>query len=239
MDSKEVINIIKFLFEIFQGVNTLNDFNLEEFLKTYLTQKFEKYSQKKFTEKLKKIKDDIITNFNSYLEIINDGEKAKKSLNECFDSDIDLYKRLIGAKIESFIDLSVERYQKEIKEQINKEFQSICNNILFDENINLLIEDVIEMIKNAEFKEDIDMNKVQNINVFWEFMYEKNKIILGYFKNIKAGTSANLKENYISNINKIFLNLLKDKIEWNIFSKDIFIKIQKEINRKYYELFKK
>ena len=95
------------------------------------------------------------------------------------------------------------------------------------------------MIKNAEFKEDIDMNKVQNINVFWEFMYEKNKIILGYFKNIKAGTSANLKENYISNINKIFLNLLKDKIEWNIFSKDIFIKIQKEINRKYYELFKK
>ena len=82
MDSKEVINIIKFLFEIFQGVNTLNDFNLEEFLKTYLTQKFEKYSQKKFTEKLKKIKDDIITNFNSYLEIINDGEKAKKSLKQ-------------------------------------------------------------------------------------------------------------------------------------------------------------
>ena len=238
MDSKEMINMINFLFEIFQGVDTLNDdFNLEEFLKTYLTQKFEKYSQKKFTEKLEKIKDDIINNFNVYLEIINDTEKAKKSLNECFDKDIDLYKRLIGSKIESFIDLSVEKYQKQIKEQIDKEFQSICNNILSDENIDMLIKDIIEMIKNAEFKEDIDMDKVEKVNVFWELMYEKNKIILDYFKNRKAGILDNLKQNFISKINKIFLSLLKDKIVWENFSKDILINIQKEINKKYLELF--
>lgn len=238
MDSKEVINMIKFLFEIFQGVDALNDdFNLEEFLKTYLTQKFEEYSQKKFTEKLEKIKDDIIANFNAYLEIINDVEKAKKSLNECFDKNIELYKRLIGTKIESFIDLSVEKYQKQIKEQIDKEFQSICNNILSDENINMLIKDIIEMIKNAEFKEDIDMNKVENIKVFWELMYEKNKTILDYFKNKKAGILDNLKQNFISKINKIFLSLLKDKIEWETFSKDLFLNIQKEINKKYLEFF--
>ena len=183
INSKEIINMIKFLFEIFQGVESLNDdyiFNLEEFLKEYLTQKFENYSKKKFDEKLDKIKNDIKTNLIKYLGIINDSEKAKKSLNECFDQNIELYKRLIKDKVESFIDLHVELYQKKIKEQIDKEFQSICNNILSDENINLLIKDVVDMINQAEFKEDIDMNKIKNLEVFWDLMYEQNKIILDY-----------------------------------------------------------
>lgn len=118
INSKEIINMIKFLFEIFQGVESLNDdyiFNLEEFLKEYLTQKFENYSKKKFDEKLDKIKNDIKTNFIEYLGIINDSEKAKKSLNECFDQNIELYKRLIKDKVESFIDLHVELYQKKNK----------------------------------------------------------------------------------------------------------------------------
>ena len=52
MNSKEIIYMMKFLFDIFQGVESLNnDFNLEEFLKTYLTQKFESYSKNKFKEK--------------------------------------------------------------------------------------------------------------------------------------------------------------------------------------------
>ena len=54
MESKDMINMIKFLFEIFQGIDTLNDeFNLEEFLKTYLTKKFEEYSKKKIHEKIR------------------------------------------------------------------------------------------------------------------------------------------------------------------------------------------
>ena len=240
MESKDMINMIKFLFEIFQGIDTLNDeFNLEEFLKTYLTKKFEEYSQKKFMEKLELIKDDIIINFNQYLEIINDVEKAKKSLKECFDKNIDLYKKLIGDKIESFINLSVEKYQKQIKEQIDKEFQSICNNILSDDNINILIKDVVEMITTAEFKEDIDNNKVESVEDFWILMYEKNKIILDYFKDRKAGLLDNLKQNFISKINKIFSNLIKDKKEWGSFSKDILISIQKEINKYYLDLFNK
>ena len=240
MESKEMINMIKFLFEIFQGIDTLNDdFNLEEFLKTYLAKKFDEYSQKKFTEKLELIKDDLIINFSKYLEIINDAEKAKKSLSECFDKNIDLYKKLIGEKIDNFINLSVEKYQKQIKEQIDKEFQNICNNILSDENINLLITDIVEMIKNAEFKEDIDKNKVENVEAFWILMYEKNKIILDYFKNRKAGLLDNLKQNFIAKINKIFSSLIKNKIEWESFSKDILINIQKEINKYYLELFNK
>ena len=39
-------------------------------------------------EKIERIKDELKINFNQYLEIINDIEKAKKSLNECLDEKI-------------------------------------------------------------------------------------------------------------------------------------------------------
>ena len=238
--SKEIIDMIRFLFDIFQGVKSLGeDFNLEIFLKDYLTQKFEEYSKKKFMEKIEKIKDDIKINFKEYLEIISNVEKAKKSLNECFDQNIDLYRRLIGDKIENFIELSVEQYQKHIKEQIDKEFQSICDNILSDENINELIKEVVEMINKAEFKEDVDMKQINDLNNFWSLMYQNNQLILDYFKNRKAGLLDNLRENFFSKINKIFTNLLEQKIIWENFSKDILINIQKEVNKKYLELFRK
>ena len=240
LEAKNMINMIKFLFGIFQGIDIIDDdFNLEEYLKTYLTKKFDEYSQSKFAEKLELIKDDLIINFNKYLEIINDVEKAKKSLGECFDNNIDLYRKLIGEKVEHFINLSVEKYQKQIKEQIDKEFQTICNKILSDENIYILIKDIIEMIKRAEFKEDIDKNKVENVEAFWTLMYERNKTILDYFKNRKAGLLDNLKQNFISKINKIFSNLMNNKIEWEYFSKNILINIQKEINKNYLNLFNK
>ena len=240
MASKEIIDMIRFLFDIFQGVKSLGeDFNLEIFLKDYLTQKFEEYSKKKFMEKIERIKDDIKINFKEYLEIISNVEKAKKSLNECFDQNIDLYRRLIGDKIENFIELSVEQYQKHIKEQIDKEFQSICDNILSDENINELIKEVVEMINKAEFKEDVDMKQINDLNNFWSLMYQNNQLILDYFKNRKAGLLDNLRENFFSKINKIFTNLLEQKIIWENFSKDILINIQKEVNKKYLELFRK
>ena len=240
MDSTEIINLIKFLFDIFQGIKSIDeDFNLEEFLKTYLTQKFENYSKKKFEEKLEKIKDDIKTNFLEYFNIINDAEKAKISLNECFDENIELYKKLIKDKVENFINLNVEVYQKKIKEQIDNEFKSICDNILSDENINVLIKDVIDLINQAEFKEDIDMNKVKNLDVFWDSMYEQNKIILDYFKEKKSGVLNNLKQNFLFKINTIFQNLLKKKIEFASYSKNNLVNLQNEINKIYIDNFSK
>ena len=53
LEAKNMINMIKFLFDIFQGIDIIDDdFNLEEYLKTYLTKKFDEYSQRKFAEKL-------------------------------------------------------------------------------------------------------------------------------------------------------------------------------------------
>ena len=236
MNSKEIINMIKFLFEIFQGVKSLNDtFNLEEFLKSYLTQKFEKYSKNKLEEKLLKVNNEIKTKFLEYLDIINDKEKAQKSLNECFDQNIDLYKKLIRDKVDNFIELSIELYQKKIKEKIDEEFQSVSNNILSYDNINILVKDVVTMIEKAEFKEDIEIDKVKNMEIFWNLMYEKNKIILDYFKERKPVILINLKENFITQINNIFQSLLKNKNEWSIYSKNIIEIIQKEINEIYSE----
>ena len=240
MNSTEIINLINFLFDIFQGIKSIDeDFNLEEFLKTYLTQKFENYSKKKFEEKLEKIKDDIKTNFLEYFNIINDAEKAKISLNECFDENIDLYKKLIKDKVENFINLNVEIYQKKIKEQIDNEFKSICDNILSDDNVNVLIKDVVDLINQAEFKEDIDMNKVKNLDVFWDSMYEQNKIILDYFKETKSGVLNNLKQNFLFKINTIFQNLMKKKIEFASYSKNNLVNLQNEINKIYIDNFSK
>ena len=240
MNSTEIINLINFLFDIFQGIKSIDeDFNLEEFLKVYLTQKFENYSKKKFEEKLEKIKDDIKTNFLEYFNIINDAEKAKISLNECFDENIDLYKKLIKDKVENFINLNVEIYQKKIKEQIDNEFKSICDNILSDDNVNVLIKDVVDLINQAEFKEDIDMNKVKNLDVFWDSMYEQNKIILDYFKETKSGVLNNLKQNFLFKINTIFQNLMKKKIEFASYSKNNLVNLQNEINKIYIDNFSK
>ena len=241
INSKEIINMIKFLFDIFQGVESLNvdDFNLEEFLKKYLTKKFENYSKMKFDIIINEIKNDIKTNFLKYLNIIKDSNEAKKFLNECFDENFDLYKKLIKDKVERFIDLHVELYQKEIKEQIDNEFKSICDNILLDENINILIKDVVDSINEAEFKEDIDKNKIENLEIFWNLIYEQNKIILDYFKEKKTDILNNLKQNFLFKINTKIQNLLKKKIEWSTYSKNNIINFQDMINKIYYETFSK
>ena len=239
--TNEIIGFIEILFNIFNKIEAItDDFNLEIFLKTYLVKFFKEFAEKQFNNKINKIKEDIKVNFLQYMEILNNNEKAKESLNECFDKNyIEIYKRLIPNEINNFINLSLEKYRKLIKEQIDKEFNTICNNILSDENINSLLKNIIYHINNAEFKEDVDMNSVNNIEKFWNDMYEKNKIILNYFKQNKPGIMDNLKENFISKIKNIIHKLLSKKVLWDDYSKDKLIIIQKEVNNLYNEMLDK
>ena len=209
-------------------------------MKTYLTRKFENNTKEKFELKIEKIKEEIKTNFLEYMNILNDDNKARESINECIQKDyIEIFTKLIPDKVKSFIDLSIEQYRKTIKEQIDKEFDSICENILSDENINSLIKDTISIIDKSEFKEDIDMNLINNLDKFWNDMYEKNKIILNYFKETKTGILDNLRENFSSKINSILQNLLSKKILWSNYLKDSLVSIQKEINKAYLEMLEK
>ena len=237
----DIVKLIRTLFEIFSEIDKIDDdFNLRNFLINYLEKKFDVYSQQQFALKLEKIKDDIKSNFLEYMEILNNDEKAKESINDCFQKDlVEIYKQLIPKKIQSFVDLSLEQYRKFIKEQIDTQFQSICENILSRDNIESLIKDIKENIIKAEFKEDIDMEQVNDLEKFWNIMYDKNKIILNYFKETKENILNNLKENFISEINKIFQSLLSNKITWSSYLKDSLISIQKEINQNYSEMLKK
>ena len=237
----DIVKLIRKLFEIFSKIEKLDDdFNLRTFLITYLEKEFDEYSQKQFTLKLEKIKEDIQSNFLEYMEILNSDKKAEESLNDCLEEDLrEIYMNLIPKKVKSFKDLSKEQYRKFIKDQIDSQFESICKNILSKENIESLIKDIKEMIIRSEFREDIDMDQINNTNIFWENMYEKNKVILNYFKETKENILNNLKENFISEINKIFQDLLSNKISWTNYLKDSLVSIQKEINQNYSEMFKK
>ena len=134
---------------------------------------------------------------------------------------------------------SIEKYRAVIKNQIDEEFESICNNILSENNINFLIQNVISMISNSEFKEDINMNLINDKDNYWNAMYEKNKIILNYFQQNKPGILDNLKERFISIIQTEFLQNLEKKILWRDFLKDSLVSIQKDINIKYTEMLNK
>ena len=232
--------LIRTLFEIFSEIDKIDDdFNLRTFLINYLEKKFDNYSKKQFNIKLEKIKQDIKSNFVEYVEILNNDEKAKESIYECFEKQFfQIYNQLIPKKVHNFVELSLEQYRKYIKEQIDEQFQSICENILLPENIESLIKDVKEKIINAEFLEDVDMNQINNSEYFWNIMYQKNEIILNYFKETKENILNNLKENFLSEINKIFQNLLSQKKLWSNYLKDTLITIQKDINKKYSEMFK-
>ena len=237
----KIINFIEFLFGMFKEIEVINDnFNLKNYLQNHLIKTFKEFSNKQFNNKINKIKEDINNNFPQYIEIISDNEKAKESLNECLEEKyIEVYKRLIPEEIKNFIDLSIEKYRKLIKEQIDKEFSTINDNMLSEENINSLIKDIINHINNAEFKEDINMNSVNNVEKFWNDMYKKNKIVLNYFKQNKPDSINNLKGNFISKIRNIFNKELSKKILWADYSKDKLITIEKEINNLYNEMFNK
>ena len=243
INPEEIVDYIKILFGIFSLIDTKtikDNFNIENVLKNLLTKSFEKYSNQKYKEKIEKIKEDIKINFNEYIDILKDDKKAKDSLNSCLEKTYaKIYKKLIPDKIKGFMDTSIERYRNSIKNQIDEEFDSICNNLLSEKNINSLIEDILLMIKNSEFKEDINMNLVDNYEHFWNQMYEKNIIILNYFKDSKPGILDNLKENFISKIKRIFQNLLFKKKTWSNYLKDALSLIQKKINESYIEMLNK
>ena len=237
--------MIKCLFEIFSEIKKIDDnFCLDKFLKEYLSKKFDESSNKQFINKINQLKLDIKPKFLYYINILNDDNKGKEIIIDCIQKDyIEIYNILIYDKVNNFINISLEKFRKSIKEQIEILFNSICEDILSDKNINDILKNIIIMINESEFLEDVNMNLINNKEKFWKDEYEKNKIILNYFKETKINILNNLKENFLSKINKIFQELLKKKkkkkLVWSHYLKDLLIKIRKEINKLYIEMLNK
>ena len=239
-DSKKMVVWIKFLFEIFKNVNTINDdLNLDSFVKNYISKSFEEFSRKQFELKTVSIKEDIKNHLIEYINILNDNQKAKKSLHDILDKNMmEIYEKLIPEKINNFINLSIDKYRMLIKEEIDNEFESISNNVLSDNNINILIKDIIIMINNAEFEDEIDYNKINSEKV-WNDMYESQKLILDYFKKTNINVLNNLKGCFISKINKKIKFLIDNKKKWENYLNEKMTIIQERINEILHEYFKK
>ena len=243
INQEEITDYIKILFGIFSKIDIekiKDDFNLENLIKTLITKSFEEYSKMKFQEKINKIKEEIKYKLIDYIEILKDDNKAKESLKSCLNkTHSKIYNKLIPDKIIAFLDTSIEKYRNLIRKQIDKEFNSICNNIISKDNINFLIKDIIHMINISEFKEDINMDLINQKEKFWDEIYEKNKIIFNYFKESRPAIVDNLKERFFSIINSILQNLLSQKIMWSEFLKDSLSSIEKYINESYINMFYK
>ena len=240
-DPKQIVIWIRFLFNIFKNLKSINDdFNLENFLINYLSNSFEEFAKKQFEIKKNKIREELNDKLVEYINILKNDENAKKSLKDCLDKKyVDIFYKLIPEKVNSFFNLSLEQYRALIKEEIEYKFNSICNEILLVKNINELIKDIIDIINNSEFKEDIDFMKIKiNSEKIWNNIYEKNKIIFEYFKETKKFVLTNLKGDLLSKIDIIINNLINKKIKWEDYFKDKMNIIDNDINESLHEFFK-
>ena len=239
-EPKQMVAWIKFLFDIFKKVKfSNNDLNLDNFIKNYITKSFEDFSKKQFEIKKVTIKENIKNNFNEYINILIDDKKAIKNLNELFDkSMMDIYKKLIPEKVNDFICLSIEQYRVLIKEEIYNEFEIINKNILSDNNIDNLIKDIVIMIKNAKFKDEINYDEIK-IDKLWNDVYEKHKLILDYFMGENIYAMNNLKESFISKIRNKINNLIDKKKNWEEYFKEKTGIIQEKIDIILFDFFKK
>ena len=239
-ESKQMVDWIKFLFDIFKNVNFINDdLNLCNFIKNYISKSFEEFSKKQFELIKVTIKEDIKNNTIEYIKILNDNEIAKKNLNDCFDKNMmEIYEKLIPEKVNNFIILFIEQYRLLIKEEIDNEFESISNNILSDNNINVIMKDIVIMIDNAEFEDEIDFDKI-NAEKLWNDLYEEQKLILDYFKKTQINVLNNLKGSFISKISQKINKLINSKKKWENYLKEKMVIIHERINEILLEYFKK
>ena len=239
-DSKQMATWIKFLFDIFKNIKFTNDdLNLDGFIKNYVTKLFEDFSKNQFELKKSKIKEDIKNNFTEYINILNDDIKADKMLKDFLDKNMmDIYQKLIPEKVEDFINLFIEQYRILIKEELNNEFETVNKNILSDNNINELIKDIIIIINNATFKDEINLEKIK-IEKLWDDIYERHKLILDYFKNNYPIVMNNLKGRFISKVDEKINSLIDKKKNWEEYCNEKMKIIKEKINTFLFTFFQK
>ena len=250
-DGKKLDALIRIVFDVFKNYTELPDkADLTDVLKKLFSESFENYSNDKLQAIENDIKRNILTKFEEYLEILNNDNSAKKKIQECIDNNLyEVYNSLIPDKIIGFINTSIERIRAKIKDELKVQINNLCDIICADENIYEKIKDKIELINNANFMEEINLNEIDEnyINNLWEKVFKDNEKILTYYKEKSEAEYNNLHNIFISKISEIFKNLLSKKIKWSDYLKknkdqlrEFFHKIYEEdfLKCKYKEDFK-
>ena len=239
--SVKLISLMKVVFGIFKDFKELpNDPDLSNVLIKYIGDLFDKYSIQQFEKINLEIQNDLKNNFDIYIKMLYDNNLAINKLNECIEQNlIDVYKSLIPDKMKNFIDKAILQLRNAIVNQLEKEFEIKCKEILSNDYILIHIDNIKKEIEKADFQEDINMDIVKNYVVIWNNIDKENEKLFSYFKNNKPQNIEILKNNFNDTIEKIIQNLISKKIVWKDFFEDKKKMIQKEINNNYLEIFRK
>ena len=239
--SVKLISLMKVVFGIFKDFKELpNDPDLSNVLIKYIGDLFDKYSIQQFEKINLEIQNDLKNNFDIYIKMLYDNNLAINKLNECIEQNlIDVYKSLIPDKMKNFIDKAILQLRNAIVNQLEKEFEIKCKEILSNDYILIHIDNIKKEIEKADFQEDINMDIVKNYVVIWNNIDKENEKLFSYFKNNKPQNIEILKNNFNDTIEKIIQNLISKKIVWKDFFEDKKKMIQKEINNSYLENFRK
>ena len=237
----KLISLMKVVFGIFKDFKELpNDPDLSNVLIKYIGDLFDKYSIQQFAKINLEIQNDLKNNFDIYIKMLYDNNLAINKLNECIEQNlIDVYKSLIPDKMKNFIDKAILQLRNAIVNQLEKEFEIKCKEILSNDYILIHIDNIKKEIEKADFQEDINMDIVKNYVVIWNNIDKENEKLFSYFKNNKPQNIEILKNNFNDTIEKIIQNLISKKIVWKDFFEDKKKMIQKEINNNYLEIFRK
>lgn len=112
---------------------------------------------------------------------------------------------------------AILQLRNSIENQFEKEFSSKCQEILSNEYIIKNIQNIINEINKAYFREDINMNNVKNYETIWNDIDKENEKLFLYFKTKKPKNMEILKNNFNGTVEKIIKDLISKKIEWKTF----------------------
>ena len=228
----KLISMIKVVFGIFKEFKELpKDPNLTNVLKKYLVDNFNKYSLKQFEKINEEIEKDLKNNYGFYYKILLDDNAALEKLNNCIEKNMyEIYTILIPEKIKNFFENAKLKIRNSIELQFEAEFANKCKEILSANYINELIADIKNVINKANFREDIDMNIINNYKKIWEIIDKKYENLFIYFKSKKPKSIEILKNNFNNSLEKIINDLILAKKEWKIYFEEIKGTIKQEIN---------
>ena len=83
---------------------------------------------------------------------------------------IEIYNTLIPDEIKNFFEKAKLKMRKAIENQFEIEFENKSKEILSLNYINKMIIDIKKVIDNAKFREDIDMNVINNYKNIWDLL---------------------------------------------------------------------
>ena len=230
-NGNQLISLIRVVFNFFKNFNELpKDIDLKGALINYLKESFKDFSNNQFEIINEEIKKSLKNNYNLYYQMLIDKNVALEKLNQCIEKDkYEIYETLIPEEIQNFMENAYLKLMKSIELQFEEEFKIKNKIITSEEYIIKYTQNIIQEINKANFREDINMEIINNYKQIWNLIEKENEALFKFFKNKKPVNLENLKKNFESSIEKMIDNLISKKLIWKNFFEERKSDIKEEI----------